>query len=98
MLSELAPIGPVGPVALNEVLLVLEPLLLQVAVPPASQRYGKVFVAPIDAARGMSFDAVFVPGLAQKMFRVRSSRSLASVDLGADVDAIRASAACKALV
>ena len=60
--------GPVGPVALNEVLLVLEPLLLQVAVPPASQRYGKVFVAPIDATRGMSFDAVFVPGLAEKMF------------------------------
>jgi ATP-dependent helicase/nuclease subunit B len=68
VLSELAPMGPVGPVALNEVLLVLEPLLLQVAVPPASQRYGKVFVAPIDAARGMSFDAVFVPGLAEKMF------------------------------
>ena len=60
--------GPVGPVALNEVLLVLEPLLLQVAVPPTSQRYGKVFVAPIDGARGMSFGAVFVPGLAERMF------------------------------
>ena len=68
VLAELAPMGPVGPVALNEVLLVLEPLLLQVAVPPASQHYGKVFVAPIDVARGMSFDAVFVPGLAEKMF------------------------------
>ena len=68
VLAELAPMGPVGPVALNEVLLVLEPLLLQVAVPPASQRYGKVFVAPVDATRGMSFDAVFVPGLAEKMF------------------------------
>jgi ATP-dependent helicase/nuclease subunit B len=68
VLAELAPMGPVGPVALNEVLLVLEPLLLQVAVPPASLRYGKVFVAPVDATRGMSFDAVFVPGLAEKMF------------------------------
>ena len=68
VLAELAPMGPVGPVVLNEVLLVLEPLLLQVAVPPASQRYGKVFVAPVDATRGMSFDAVFVPGLAEKMF------------------------------
>jgi ATP-dependent helicase/nuclease subunit B len=68
VLAELAPLGPVGPVALNEVLLVLEPLLLQVAVPPASQRYGKVFVVPVDATRGMSFDAVFVPGLAEKMF------------------------------
>jgi ATP-dependent helicase/nuclease subunit B len=64
----LAPMGPVGPVALNEVLLVLEPFLLQVAVPPASQRYGKVFVAPIEVTRGMSFYAVFVPGLAEKMF------------------------------
>ena len=68
VLAELAPMGPVGPVALNEVLLVLEPLLLQVAVPPASQRYGKVFVAPIEVTRGMSFYAVFVPGLAEKMF------------------------------
>jgi ATP-dependent helicase/nuclease subunit B len=67
VLSE-SPMGPVGPVALNEVLLVLEPLLLQVGVPPASQRYGKVFVAPIDATRGMSFDAAFVPGLAERMF------------------------------
>jgi RecB family exonuclease len=68
VLAELAPLAPVGPVALNEVSLVLEPLLLQVAVAPASQRHGKVLVAPIDAARGMSFDVVFVPGLAEKMF------------------------------
>jgi hypothetical protein len=68
VLAELAPMAPVGPVALNEVLLVLEPLLLQAAVPPNSQRYGKVLVAPLDAARGMSFDAVFVPGMAEKMF------------------------------
>ena len=68
VLAELAPMGPVGPVALNEVLLSLEPLLLQASVPPASGRYGKVLVAPVEAARGMSFDAVFVPGLAEKMF------------------------------
>ena len=36
MLSELAPMGPVRPAALNEVLLVIEPLLLQVVVAPAS--------------------------------------------------------------
>jgi RecB family exonuclease len=68
VLAELAPMAPVGPVALSEVLLVLEPLLLQVAVPPISQRYGKVLVAPLYAARGMSFETVFVPGLAEKMF------------------------------
>ncbi|WP_079543011.1 PD-(D/E)XK nuclease family protein [Bradyrhizobium lablabi] len=68
ILAELAPMAPVGPVALSEVLLVLEDLLLEVSVPPASPRYGKVFVGPPDAARGLSFEAVFVPGLAEKMF------------------------------
>jgi hypothetical protein len=68
ILAELAPMAPVGPVELNEVLIVLQNLLLETAVPPPSQRYGKVFVGPIDAARGLSFDAVFVPGLAEKMF------------------------------
>jgi hypothetical protein len=68
ILSELAPIAPVGPVDLSEVLNVLHGLLLETAVPPPVQRYGKVFVGPIDTARGLSFDAVFVPGLAEKMF------------------------------
>jgi inactivated superfamily I helicase len=67
-LAELTPTGPMGPVMLNEVLIVLERLLLEVAVPPPSQRYGKVFVGPIEAVRGLSFDAVFVPGLAERMF------------------------------
>lgn len=68
ILSELAPMSPIGPVALDDVLLVVENLLLEVGVPPASSRYGKVFIGPTDAARGLSFDAVFVPGLAEKMF------------------------------
>jgi RecB family exonuclease len=68
VLAELAPMGPVGQVTLYEVLLVLERLLLEVAVPPPSQRYGKVLAAPIDGVRGLSFEAVFVPGLAEKMF------------------------------
>lgn len=68
VLSELAPMAPVGPAVLNEVLVVLEGLLLEVAVSPPTQRYGRIFVGPIEAARGMSFDAVFVPGLAEKMF------------------------------
>ena len=68
VLAELAPMAPVGPVTLSEILIVLEGLLLEVAVPPPSQRYGRVFVGPIEAARGLSFDAVFVPGLAEKMF------------------------------
>jgi ATP-dependent helicase/nuclease subunit B len=68
LLAELSPMASVGPVSLTEVLLALEGVLLQVAVPPAAQRYGKVFVAPIEAVRGLSFEVVFVPGLAEKMF------------------------------
>jgi hypothetical protein len=67
-LAELAPLAPVGPVVLNEALAVLQNLLLETSAPPPAQRYGKVFVGPIDAARGLTFDAVFVPGLAEKMF------------------------------
>lgn len=68
VLSELAPMASVGPVDLEEVLLVLADLLLQVAVPPANQRYGGVFIGPVEAARGLSFEAVFVPGVAEKLF------------------------------
>ena len=68
LLAELSPMASVGPVSLAEVLLGLEEILLQAAVPPSSQRYGKVFVAPIEAGRGLSLDVVFVPGLAEKMF------------------------------
>lgn len=68
ILSELAPMALVGPVDLSEVFNVLRGLLLETAVPPPAQRYGKVFVGPIDAGRGLSFDAVFVPGVAEKMF------------------------------
>jgi RecB family exonuclease len=68
VLAELAPMGPVGPVSLSEVLLVLERSLLEAAVSAPKQRYGKVFVGPVEAARGLSFDAVFVPGLAEKLF------------------------------
>jgi CRISPR/Cas system-associated exonuclease Cas4 (RecB family) len=68
VLSELAPMASVGPVTLEEVLLVLSDLLLQVAVPPPNQRYGGVFIGPVEAARGLSFEAVFVPGIAEKLF------------------------------
>ena len=33
---------------------------------PKSGRFGRVFVAAVEAARGLSFDVVFVPGLAEK--------------------------------
>jgi inactivated superfamily I helicase len=55
-------------VTLKEVLQVLSDLLLEVAVRPPAQPYGKVFVGPVEAARGLNFEAVFVPGLAEKLF------------------------------
>lgn len=66
-LAELAPMGPVGPVTLDEVQLVLGPRLRSLTVRPPRRRYGAVFVAPTDAARGLAFDVVFVPGLAERM-------------------------------
>jgi hypothetical protein len=68
VLAELAPMASVGPVTLDEVLSVLSDLLLEAAAPPAAQRYGRVFVGPVEAARGLSFEAVFVPGMAEKLF------------------------------
>ena len=67
-LSDLAPMGPLGPVKLDEVLRVLTPRLLEIAEPPPANRYGRVFIGPIDAARGLVFDVVFVPGMAERVF------------------------------
>jgi RecB family exonuclease len=67
-LVELAPMAPVGPIDLDEVQLVLAPRLRELTVPPSRRRYGAVFVAPAEAARGLAFDLVFVPGLAERLF------------------------------
>ena len=68
VLAELEPMASVGPVALDDILAVLRDLLLQAAEPPSPHRYGKLFVGTTESARGLSFEAVFVPGLAEKMF------------------------------
>ncbi len=67
-LHELSPMASVGPVSLHEVELLLRPRLTELCVRPKAQTAGKVFVAAIEEARGLSFDIVFVPGLAEKMF------------------------------
>ena len=54
-MAELAPMAPVGRVGLEEVLLVLESRLTEVAVPPPRARSGRVFVGPAEAARGLVF-------------------------------------------
>lgn len=68
VLGELEPMAKVANVTISEVRLVLEPRLSQLLVPELGRRYGKVFVATTDEARGLSFDLVFVPGLAEKIF------------------------------
>lgn len=68
VLAELAPMAPIGQVRLSEVRSVLSERLRELSVPPEGARHGRVFVAPIDAARGLCFDHVFVPGLAEKLF------------------------------
>ncbi|MBX3189758.1 MAG: PD-(D/E)XK nuclease family protein [Labilithrix sp.] len=68
VLAELQPMDRVGPVDVTEVRLVLERRLSQLVVRPSSRRYGRVYIATIDEARGLAFDVVFVPGLAEKIF------------------------------
>ncbi|TMB03454.1 MAG: PD-(D/E)XK nuclease family protein [Deltaproteobacteria bacterium] len=67
-LAELEPMTPVGPVDLDEVQLVLGPRLRELTVPPPRRRYGAVLITTAEAARGLVFDVVFVPGLAEKLF------------------------------
>ena len=67
-LAELEPMTPVGPVGLDEVQLVLNDRLGRLEAPRRVRRYGAVFVAPPGRARGMDFDVVIVPGLAERMF------------------------------
>jgi RecB family exonuclease len=71
VLAELAPLGPVGPVALTAVQHVLTPKLRDLSVPPESRPNGVAFVMPVEMARGLSFDVVFVPGIAEKLFPQR---------------------------
>jgi len=67
-LAELEPMAPVGPIGLDEVRLVLNDRLGRLEAPRRVRRYGAVFVAPPNRARGMEFDVVIVPGLAERMF------------------------------
>ncbi len=68
VLRELAPMGPIAKVGLTEVTLVLSRRLTEMIAPPSGSPAGKLYVASIEEARGLSFDVVFVPGLAEKVF------------------------------
>lgn len=73
VLAALSPMAEVGPVELGEVRLVLGERLTELLLPPVERRFGRIFVAPIERARGMAFDVVFVPALAEKLFPQRVS-------------------------
>ncbi len=68
VLKELRPMALVGPVELFEIRAVLNDRLTELSQDPPLYRYGRVWVAPIEAVRGLGFDVVLVPGLAERVF------------------------------
>src|SRR5208282_4638416 len=68
VLADLKPMAPVASVPLAEVLNVLQHWLANLQQQPPESRYGCVLVATPEQARGRSFDIVFIPGLAERMF------------------------------
>jgi ATP-dependent helicase/DNAse subunit B len=62
----------VGPVSLHEVYDVLSEKMGTLRNDPPRRRYGQVFIASIDEARGRTFDLVFLPGLAEGLFPRRA--------------------------
>ncbi|MFQ5599609.1 MAG: PD-(D/E)XK nuclease family protein, partial [Candidatus Krumholzibacteriia bacterium] len=71
VLAELQPMASVGPVSIDEVREVLSDRLSMLEQEPPEQRWGRLFVATPDQARGRTFKVVFVPGLAERVFPQR---------------------------
>jgi CRISPR/Cas system-associated exonuclease Cas4 (RecB family) len=82
VLSELAPVGHGAKVDMSEVRLVLEPRLTDLTVKDGGARYGRVYVAAIDEARGMAFRHVFVPGLVERGFPQKLAEDPMFLDRG----------------
>ncbi|HEY6357862.1 MAG TPA: hypothetical protein VIX35_06435, partial [Vicinamibacterales bacterium] len=68
MLEELEPMSEIGPVSLDEVLLVLGPRLNSLRTRPEESRFGKVWLGSVEEARGLAFRRVFVPGVNEGLF------------------------------
>jgi len=68
VLADLKPMGPVAAVPLAEVQNLLQHWLSNLQQQPPESRYGRVLVATPEQARGRSFDIVFIPGVAERMF------------------------------
>ncbi|HUR33760.1 MAG TPA: PD-(D/E)XK nuclease family protein [Vicinamibacterales bacterium] len=68
VLADLRPMGAVGPVSLDEAARVLTNRLSTIESEPPVRRHGRVFVATPAHLRGRTFDVVFIPALAERMF------------------------------
>lgn len=68
MLGELRPMSGVGPVSLEEIRDALTERLTELQEEPPLRRYGRVFVGAPEHVRARTFDVVFVPGLAERVF------------------------------
>ncbi len=71
VLAEMRPMSEIGPVGVDEVRGILHDRLSSLEEDPPPLRFGKVFVGTPEGARGRSFDVVFVPGLAERVFPQR---------------------------
>ncbi len=67
-IAALRPMSEIGPVGLVEARDVITERLLTLERDPPVQRYGRVFVAGPQQARGRTFRVVFVAGLAERLF------------------------------
>lgn len=68
VIAELRPMSGIGPVTLDEARAVIADRLSLLEEKQQHHRYGRVFVASPEQARGRTFRVVFVPGLAERMF------------------------------
>jgi ATP-dependent helicase/nuclease subunit B len=68
VLADLRPMGRIGPVTLGEASRVLAERLATVESEPPLRRYGRVLVATPAQLRGRTFEVVFVPALAERLF------------------------------
>jgi ATP-dependent helicase/nuclease subunit B len=68
VLVDLRPMAAIGPIELDEAAQVLAERLGTIEAEAPARRYGRVLIATPAALRGRSFDVVFVPALAERMF------------------------------
>lgn len=82
VLADLRPMGAVGPVTLDEAARVLATRLGTIESEPPARRYGAVLVGSPAQLRGRSFDVVFVPALAERLFPQKPREDPLLLDAG----------------